>query len=299
MIKPQALAACAALLAGFGHAPSALAARDTTIAVAANADQDYVRQKFGGQGAKAESYVFAQGRYFGGYLRDASLEHMQFQEIARDLAPGLMKHRFYPAADGRNADLLIVVHWGITSIEEDPANGPLDFDKLQRDGMAYNALASKGTIADHGSFLADLGVLLSKSAGNASDEADNAQLLGYTSELRKEEYRSAASPSGMTDMDRRLRHDLADERYFVILMAYDMGTLKGGRNGAKPKLLWSTHASVRAIGFNFKAALPAMSSAAADFFGDQVDDLLLNARKIPEGRVDVGESKRVDDRGVN
>jgi hypothetical protein len=275
-----------------------MASQEAAVAVAADADQDYVRQKFGGHGARAESYVFAQGKFFGGYLQDTSLERTRFMEIAHDLAPDLAKHSYYPAPDSRNADLLIVVHWGITSVEEDPTDGQMDFDKLQKDGMAYNAATSKGTISDPGYFLSDLEVIAAKS-GKGSAQSDNAQLLGYASELQKEEYRSSATPSGMTEMDRRLREELADERYFVILMAYDMGTLKQGRKGVKPKLLWSTHFSVRAIGANFTTALPAMSRVASNYFGQQVDGLLVDARKVPEGRVELGEPKSLDEKKAN
>jgi hypothetical protein len=243
--------------------------------------------------------VFAQGKFFGGYLRDTTLERTRFMEIAHDLAPDLARQSYYPAPDSRNADLLIVVHWGITSIEEDPTNGQLDFDKLQKDGMAYNAATSKGTISDPGYFLSDLDVIQVKSAGTGSAQSDNAQLLGYAAELQREEYRSSATPSGMTEMDRRLREELADERYFVILMAYDMGALKQGRKGVRPKLLWSTHFSVRAIGTNFTTALPAMSKVASNFFGHQVDGLLIDARKVPEGRVELGEPKAIDDKKAN
>jgi hypothetical protein len=300
-----AIALCASLVAGFGAAPSAHAWHDDSVAVAAGADKDYVLQKFGDRGAKAkaESFVFARGKYYGGYLRDGSLERTQFAEIARQLAPDLAVQRYFPAADPKNADILIVVHWGITAVEENPDHGQTDFEQLQKDGAAYNSRfssgaggSSRGGIADPGYLNSDLDIAAGRSAVSGTGPADNAQLLGYDAELQKEEYRSLGVASGYTEMDLRLREDIADERYFVILMAYDLRSLKEGKKGVKPKLLWSTHFSMRATGFSFTDALPAMGKVAANFFGHQVEGLLLDARKVPEGRVDVGVPRTVDDK---
>ena len=299
---PIALCAClaAAPLAGAWH--------DDSVAVAAGADKDYVQRKFGERGAapRPESFVFAKGKFFGGYLRDGSLERTQFAEIARELAPDLALQKYYPAADPKNADILIVVHWGITSVEEDPDHGQTDFDQLQKDGAAYNAKfssgsggSSKGGIADPGYLNSDLDIAYGRSATSDAGPAGNAQLLGFDAELQKEEYRSLGVASGYTEMDLRLREDIADERYFVILMAYDYRSLKEGKMGVKPKLLWSTHFSMRATGFSFTDALPAMGKVAANFFGHQVDGLLLDARKVPEGRVNVGVPRTVDDKKTN
>jgi hypothetical protein len=297
----------AAGLLSLGAIPSAPAWQDDSVAVTAGADRDYVAQKFGApRGAKPETFVFAQGRFFGGYLRDSTLEHTDFLKIARTLAPDLVKQKYYPSSDAGNADLLLVVHWGITSVEEDPGHGQTELDQLQKDGTAYNAKfsagnggASKGGIADPGYVASDLAIAFGQSAQAGSGPADNARLLGYDDELRKEEYRSVGVASGMTELDRRLREDIAEERYFVILMAYDYKSVRAGKKGVKPKLLWSTHFSVRALGFNFAEALPAMSKVAANYFGHQVDGLLLDARKVPEGRVDFGVPETVNEKREN
>jgi hypothetical protein len=307
-MKRTALVLCAALAAGLSSGPIARARQDGSVAVAAGADKDYVQQKFGERGsrARAESFVLAQGKFFGGYTRDPSLDRTHFQDLARDLGPALAKQNYYPAADTRSADLLIVVHWGVTSVEENPDHGQTEMDQLQKDGTTYNAKfssgdggRSKGGIADPGYVSSDMAIARGQSAASGLAPADNAQLLGYASELQKEEYRSLGVGSGMTETDRRLREDLEGERYFVILMAYDFGSLKSGRNGGKPKLLWSTHFSMRAVGLDFTRALPAMSSVAANFFGHQVPGVLVDANRMPEGRVDVGEPKTVEEKRAN
>ena len=296
-----------ACLLFLGEIPMALAWQDNSVAVAADADRDYVAQKFGApRGAKPETFVFAQGRFFGGYLRDATLERTDFLKIARTLTPDLAKQKYYPSADAANADLLLVVHWGVTSVEEDPGHGQTELDQLQKDGAAYNAKfssgsggASKGGVADPGYVESDLAIAFGQSAQAGSGPADNARLLGYDAEFRKEEYRSVGVASGMTELDRRLREEIAEERYFVIVMAYDYKSVKAGKKGVKPKLLWSTHFSVRALGFNFTEALPAMSMVASNYFGHQVDGLLLDARKVPEGRVNVGVPETLEEKGKN
>lgn len=293
-------AACAALAAELAAVPGVRAERADSVAVAAGADKDYVRQKFGDHGAnpKAETYVFAQGNHFGGLLRDASLEHAQFTDIARVLAPDLAIQRYFPSQDARNADLIIVVHWGITYIEEDASHGQLDLDRLQADIGSRNLAIAKSGIADPGQVDTDLEFTRDKSAQSSNWPEYNAQLLGYTSEFMKEEYRSVAVASGMTETDRRLREDLMeDERYFVILMAYDLSSVKAGAKGVRPRLLWSNHFSMRAVGHNFATALPAMSRVAANYFGRDVDGLLLDAQRIPDGFVRMGEPKAVEPEG--
>jgi hypothetical protein len=56
---------------------------------------------------------------------------------------------------------------------------------------------------------------------------------------------------------------------------------------------------MRATGRNFTNALPAMSNVASNFFGHQVDGLLLDARRVPEGSVNVGVPHPVEDRKAN
>jgi hypothetical protein len=281
------------LAAAFAITSGLRAERADPVAVAAGADKDYVKSKMGGGGAvpKAESYVFARGSFFGGYLPDSSLADTQFMEIARTLAPGLSTQHFYPAPDKKKADLLIVVHWGITSVEEQTNEGT-EVAQMNNDLRGLKS----GAIRDPHVINMDLSVQDAKTGIAGSGLSDNAQLLGYNSAFQEEEYRSLGVSSGYTEMDQRLRDDLLDERYFVILMAYDFNTLKEGKKGTKPKLLWSTHFSMRATGHNFTTALPAMSEVAAHYFGKNLDGLLLDARKTPEGKVEVGEPKEVVDK---
>jgi len=285
-------ASCALLVAALFIAPDARAWGEDPVAVDAGADKAYVDQKFGGHAgnSKAETYVFAQGSHFGGTLRDSSLDNVQFTEIARDLAPDLAKHQYYPTKDQLKADLLIVVHWGVTDIKV-TEDKQIVMAQLNADIKSYN---SQTGIRDPGPLQMDLAEIQENSDSVSMDHASNSDLLGYTAALRKEEYLSQGMPNGMTNMDYRLRDDLAEERYFVILDAYDRSTIKGGKKGTKPKLLWSAHMSVRAVGRNFTDAVPAMSKVAADYFG-QNTGLVVDAQKVPEGLVKIGVPKTVGD----
>ncbi len=275
--------------------PSVLAGETDSVSVAAGADQGYVRQKFGeaGQKPKAESYLFAKGSRFGGHLRDPSLEDFQFSDVVRALAPDLARQLYFPAPDKSTADLLIVVHWGITTVDEDASNGQSDFESLMKDVASHNAAVASGGVADPSAVEGDLNMIHGESSHSSTSPANNADLPGYSAEYQKAEYASLGAASGMTALDRRLREDLLEERYFVILMAYDFNSLKNAKKGTKPKLLWSTHFSIRAIGANFETALPAMSKVAANYFGHNVEGLLLDAGRIPDGKVEVGEPRPV------
>jgi len=292
----SALACCAFLCAAL------LASRSRGIepvSIAAGADKDYVAQKFGERGAKAkpETYVLAQGSFFDGGKTDGSLDRMPFAEVARELAPGLAVQSYFPSRDAKSAELLIVVHWGMTAVEDDATNGQADMDRLMADLATCNSGLQKSSIADPGFVNSDLDVMETKSAKAGTNVAENAQLIGFLGEFRKEEYRSAAYPSSMSEEDRQLRDDLGSERYFFILMAYDFNSIREGRiHGTKPRLLWSSHVSISAIGQNFTAALPAMGRIAAGYYGHQVDGLLLDVRNVPSGDVEIGIPRTVEDR---
>ncbi len=226
-----------------------------SVAVAAGADEDYVRGRLTGGGSvpRAEGYVVAEGRHFGGNLSDPSAEKVQFGDLVRALAPGLAEQQFFPAADKRDARLLIVVHWGTTEVAEDPTGGALDFSQFQSDMEAYNGqLRTAGPIADPSRMNSDLDVVDGKSTVTSNSAGYNARLLGFCPGAQEAGVlQRLGAPSGMTEMDRRIREALEDPRYFVILMAYDIGRPASGGKAAKPKLLWSVHFSTRAAGDGF------------------------------------------------
>ena len=89
------------------------------------------------------------------------------------------------------------------------------------------------------------------------------------------------------------RRDLIDEleenRYFVVLMAYDF-QLQWKQK--KHKLLWETRFSIQEHRNDFKLALPTMAQEASRYFGQDSHGLV--RRPLPEGHVTLGEPKVIE-----
>jgi hypothetical protein len=87
---------------------------DPRVVVSATANAEYTQRKFGGEKTTPESYVVMQGHYFEASIVDHSIDRMPFRRIAEIFAPELARRQYWPAKDAKDADLLIVVHWGTT-----------------------------------------------------------------------------------------------------------------------------------------------------------------------------------------
>ncbi len=81
-------------------------------------------------------------------------------------------------------------------------------------------------------------------------------------------------------------NELEEDRYFVVLMAYDFQLLLKQK---KHKLVWETRFSMREHVNAFDKQLPAMVLGASKYFGKDSNGLIHDT--IPEGRVDVGDIK--------
>lgn len=85
---------------------------------------------------------------------------------------------------------------------------------------------------------------------------------------------------------------LEDERYFIVLMAYDWPKL---RQEKEYELIWSTRFSLDAIGTNFRDAHLALSRGAANYFGTNLDGELGKTKThLGEGKVELGDVQVVD-----
>jgi hypothetical protein len=150
------------LLAGWvlGWTDGGLLWGDDRVAVQTRFAADYMAWKFGSGAPKDETYLFAQGQYFPGVVRDRSLNRMTFMQIATTLAGGLAKQHYFPTRDLQKADLLIVVHWGMTTVAENNykqlAMSSMmvdDSDKLRREiakSLANGTAAPAGQPQDGG-----------------------------------------------------------------------------------------------------------------------------------------------------
>lgn len=255
---------------------------EESIALSATARPDYVRPTDAAGQPNPETYVFSPGHYFGGSTRDGSLERMTFLDIARTLAPSLAKQKYFPTKDAAAADLTIIVHWGLTTTYEDPQK-------------TFNTADLNKALSDLNSSIASIGLGDPSAVNSLVDQQDmsqdtamgavnyNARLLGYARNLKKE--RAHSMP---TAEEVNLSMELNEERYFVILMAYDnQFRLKEH----KAKLLWVTRLSIRSPGNNFTESLPALSQVGSQIFGRQLDGMAHVKASWKSGQVKLGEMK--------
>ncbi len=258
------------------------AGMEQAIVVSATARPDYVRSTDSNGSLKPETYVFSEGRFFGGTTQDGRLARTTFTDITQTLARSLAKQRYFPTRDVAGADLTIIVHWGTTTVYEDPLKefNTADLNTALAD---YRTSQAQLGLADAGPVNQALDQLATTRDSTVSAINYNAVLLGYARTLKKE--RGHAMP---TSAEWTLSMELNEERYFVILMAYDQQfMLKEHR----PKLLWVTRLSIRSPGNNFTEALPALSQVGGQFFGHQLDGLARAKASWRDGQVILGELK--------
>jgi hypothetical protein len=261
------------------------------VTVSSTAAKDYVRTVTGKNGElRPESYVFAEGMFFGGSTRDAGLEKVPFTEVVTTVGRSLAKQNYFPAKDPKLAELLILVYWGTTTVQEDP-NKQLNVEALNAAVAGFNAAVAAAAEGGPPADPAQLNGVLNERDNDATSAnsiaAYNAKLLGYATALRKKQ-----NDVNVSTEERTFREDLAEERYFVVLLAYDYNALMKGHTR---RLRWTTRMSVSASGVNFRASLAAMNQMAANYFGRQVDDLQRGQVAPKEGKVEIGEVKVVND----
>jgi len=251
---------------------------DSHVTVTANATPAYLQRKFAGPEPVAESYVFMKGQYHDGVTRDHSIERMDFRQIAEFLALQLARSKYFPTRDPKTADLLLVVHWGTTkprftsdvqtsyptaSVSPDSARSSLQMTDMIMSGET-DLLGATSSFADNtnGVNLSqfDDSVELTEFVDRAQAEWSNAELLGYTKQLRQ--FSQKATPSTEDNM---LRANLGEERYFVIVKAYDLHATVAP--GHRRRAVWSVYMNIRSPGNNFPTALNLMGLAASGYFG--------------------------------
>jgi hypothetical protein len=87
-----------------------------------------------------------------------------------------------------------------------------------------------------------------------------------------------------------------DERYFVVVSAYDFAAAKE----KKKKLLWQAKLSTPSNGVSLAEVLPSMISAGGPHFGRETKlPELVNAPLAKEGKVEIGTAIIVDETEKN
>ena len=232
------------------------------IVVRTVASEEYVKDRARDPQKKVQSYQFIEGRYFRGMTNDSGMEAITFMDIVQDMARHLVKQNYYPNPVPGEGELLIVVHYGVTDFEEDLMDmmGWTSYEDFGFNDTVADA-GSGGTALDPSQLNAiyDLSFNLNSAATINSMNEDSqffkASLLGMESA-----YSGRLNPQDEYD----LKHMMQEERYFVILMAYDFEKI---RSTGEIELLWSTRYSIRAAGQSFETAIKDMNLVAGDYFG--------------------------------
>ncbi len=260
------------------------------LAVSSRTSDDYVRTRRADGSLLPEPYAFGRGGLWTGATGGDAIGRLDFTTIAGTIAGPLAAQNYVPAKDPATTRLLIMVYWGVTRAPEHAAGLP-GYQLMQ---SATEQMSMARAHGDKGEML-EADSLMSSAASAVAVEnqrrsrinLQNAQILGYESW-----WRSTAVLSGTVYGHLRLQDlldELEEDRYFVVLMAYDFQLL--WKHNQK-KLLWETRFSMRERGNDFGGQLAAMTRGASRYFGRSSDGLTHQA--FPEGRVEVGTARTLE-----
>lgn len=319
---PHALKIRLPILVGLGAClfshTSALAVTDSDniTVVSSRVSDAYTRARLPDGSFQAETYAYAKGGLWTGGVADASIDHLEFMDVAKTIAVPLANRNYVPTKDAKDTRLLIVLYWGRTSTPEraeeslamerlQEAEGPAakaKSDNAQTNIASTTSLNSRMPAMSCGHFEATVstaesgeqtdtdnsltGAMAMVAAVNRNrDQADAqiATLLGYDS-LWAETAALKGTPREYRRQD--LLNELEHDRYYVVLMAYDF---QKAWKQKKRELLWETRFSIRQRGHDFDTQLTAMAQEASKYFGR--DSHGLARETLPVGRVEVGDLK--------
>jgi len=251
------------------------------VMIKAIATESFLKERALNPQKKIQTYQFMEGSYFGGNSRNKGMEKISFMDVVTDMAVHLQKQGFYPISEKGQGDLLIVVHYGVTDEEEsyEDLMGITSLSDLGFTAEVANAEAGTaldpGTLNALGNFAANLNSSQALAEHNDKGSYFKAKLLGME---------EAYSTRGSQREKDELLTLLKEERYFVVLMAFDYESVRKG----KPRLAWSTRYSIRAAGQNFETAIASMNLVASDYFGKNLPKLT-RKRADDDSSVEIGE----------
>jgi len=251
-------------------APLSEAAKTARVFIDSEASVGYNDYKESDAGAQYETYVFIKGNFYGGDISDRSLQVVTFEDVVGTIADSMKQRNYYPSASPSEGDLLIVVHYGSTSVPQnlqdlfliDP-DDPYGDQGIDEDPVINDQLyRDLGRLSEFG---------YENQAGMTNKKLGIGRALNRKNINRTEEF--------------DLRVELEDERYFIILMAYDYKKL---RTTQEKELLWTTRFSVPSIGTNFEDAYPALARAASSHYGTSLEKYAKTNTHFGTGSIDIG-----------
>ncbi len=268
------------------------------IAIYAAASPRYVRTVRPDGSFKPETYAFGEGEYWGGTLSDATIDKLKFMDVARRIAPALAGRGYLPSKDPQRTDLLIMVYWGMTSAANNAFTAPGYQIANQMVGdvtILTSQIPMKPVGNDEMAMAESLGyaaagelnqaLMLINIANKERDQRNwrNAVLLGYSQEWERVQ---AYTGYQLDFITRRVVDELEDNRYFVILLAYDFQALWKQKQKHR---LWEARFSLRERGHDFSKVLASMADQASRYFGQDSNGLV--RRREPVSSVTFGEPR--------
>jgi hypothetical protein len=244
---------------------------DDITAVSSRTSSDYVRTRLADGSFAPETYAFARGGEWKGAKQDASMDKVPFLDIAHPIARALASQDYIPSRDPNATKLLIMVYWGTTHAPEEASNSA-EYENLQAD---------QGNLSSRDSEMAGV---VAENRMRYEDDVLNARMLGYDSW-----WAAAQGDTRGTALEndrQELMSEIEEDRYFVVLMAYDFQLLWKDK---QRKLLWEARFSIPQRGHNFDEDLPAMAQYASLYFGQDSHGLI--HKEIPLGHVEIGDLK--------
>ena len=308
----RSLRRCCALTLVFAAAGLQTAHADRRVAVKATADENYVAASVDENGnRKIQKYVFLEGTFQSGSIRDRSVENAEIQEIARTLAPYLARKNFLPTNSTEEADIVIAIHWGTTVSLSHNKEYVSELMQQARDRQHeakeyFNStyIGEDGEVAEPTDYAQ--GLLQESAAAAESPDYEWARLASTRSEREFKNQPTAtllgfgdilnrdASRAFSTEEARTVNAMLEEDRYFIVLAAYD---IKNQKEGGAPQRLWVARLSTRAAGTDFTRAVEQLGEVGSHYFGENVPELAVERvpAKSQRADVEIGDPVVVED----
>jgi len=182
-------------------------------------------------------------------------------EVAQALARSLAPQHYQPATECAPPSVLLIYHWGVLNRSTTEIRSGLELGPNQRARIALVAPAAYARRIQQ-------------------DLLDENTL--------REMHSPVWIPYFLNFQERDLLELSQDDRYFVVVSAYDYAALAHHQT----RLLWRAKMSTRSAGVAMATALPALIRSGAPYFGQNLTEpQYVNTSEAPEGRVEIGVPK--------
>lgn len=291
-----AVAVCISILAS----SAVRASGDSLVtAVSSKVSNGYSRKKLPDGSFQREYYALTKGVYTPGIASDRSIDGVKFPQVAKIVAQFLSLKNFYLAPDSKSADLLLQISWGKTV----PFNDVVGKTNMDAFFSTQNSLNTANAAVEPGNGRGTDGIQSAAASVRdaARDESEgqllqmtmfqserrsadehNARLLGYTDDINNGDTPAQFAGAGTAYHD--LISDIENERYYVIITAYDFHSF--GKT-EEPRIAWTTRVSIQAQGNRFNESLAAMLNRAMQYVGQDSGRLVRQYER--EGKVKLGD----------